>query len=139
MDISRDEVMAHPLMKQITADIAETRAQQNQARLLQESEQVRLRAEHGQFLKQQYDDAVAEYERLRLHTHEAAGRVWFAVQAYARLTGGTPPPGHSDHVFQEINVPTLIPNPSPWVLSPGIATAKAAIANWYSTNGKEWK
>lgn len=139
MDISRDEVMAHPLMKQITADIAETRVQQNLARQLNEADQVRLRAEHGQFLKRQYDEAVAEYEALRKQTHDAAGRVWLAVQSYARLTGGTHPPGHSDHVFESINVPTLIPNPSPWVLSHGIPTAKAAIAHWYSTNGKEWK
>jgi hypothetical protein len=141
MDINQAELMAHPLMAKVTADIAETRAKQASDRLVQAAEQQQLWAEQGLYLAEQFKSAVAEYERLRVEAHAAVGLVWATVQEYSRVTG-QPPQNFPERTFNEINLPTLIPNPSPWApLSSGFTTTQAAVMGWFNptTHRKQWQ
>lgn len=137
MNVSQAELLAHPLMKQVTADIAQTREKQEAERVAGEIEQRRLRAEEGRYLQEQFHAAIAEYERVRVEAHAAVGGVWRAAQAYSRLTGVLPP-GFAENTFTTIDLPTLKPNPSAWFASGGFTTTQAAVASFFATRGKSW-
>lgn len=137
MNISQAELLAHPLMAKVQADIAETRAKQQADRLAGEMDAQRLRGEQGKYLKAQYDQAIADYERLRQETHDAVGRIWAAVQAYSAVTKAHPQ-GFVESLFNEISVPSLIPNPSPYALRPMHTTTQVAVMGWFASQGKQW-
>lgn len=137
MNITQAELMAHPLMKQVTADLEKAKEIRESERVAGEIEQRRLRAEQGRYLREQFQAAADEYERLRVEAHAAVGRVWYAAQDYSRLTSNLPP-GFSESTFTTINLPTLVPNPSPWSASSGFTTTQAAVASFFATSGKSW-
>ena len=138
MNISQHELMSHPLMAKVVADLAETKAQQQMQRANDHAEAQRVRAEQGQRAVAEYKAAMAEYERMRHDLHAVVGRVWAAVQAYQQLTHQQPS-DFTEAVFSEINVPTLVPCTSPWG-NPfaALSTTKAAIEGYRATMGKTW-
>jgi hypothetical protein len=134
MDISQ-----HPDIKRIQAEVEEVNRKAERQRLQDQAEAARLRGEQGKYLAAQFNSAVEEYEVLRKQTHATVGKIWAAVQAYSRLTGFNPP-GFLDQTFNEINVPTLIQDPSPWAnFNSGFSTTRASVMNWFSNMGKEWR
>ena len=137
MDITQQELMKHPLMAKVTADIAATRQQQETQRMMDHMEAQRIREDQGKYLASQYKAAVDDYERLRGETHAAVGRIWAAVQAYSRVTGVNPGE-FQEATFNTINVPTLKVNSSPWALSSSFTTTQAATMGWFASMGKEW-
>jgi hypothetical protein len=137
MNITQQQLMNHPLMAKVAAELEETRAQQQTQRALDQSEAQRVRAEQGQRLVSEYKAAIREYERMRVDLHAVVGRVWAAVQAYGHLTG-THPLDFTEQIFNTINVPSLIPSTSPWAMSNGFTTTQAAAMGSQATFGKTW-
>lgn len=125
-------------MKQVTADIAETRAKKDAEQVVNELERQRLRQEQGKYLHDQYTQAVAEYERIRGDAHAIVGRVWIAAQAYSRLTGQNPNE-FPENTFNDINLPTLKPNPSPYGMSSAVSTTRGAVMGWFASTGTRWE
>ncbi|MBL8353177.1 MAG: hypothetical protein JNL87_23025 [Burkholderiaceae bacterium] len=136
MNISEREMMDHPLMRQVQADIVEARRLADMKRMEDAQEAARIRAEQGVFLRKQFHDAVDEYEEQRRVLHQILGRVWIASQEYSRVTG-SPPPDFPENTFNEINTPTLRPAANHW--SSGFSTARAAVMGWFASTGKRWE
>jgi hypothetical protein len=137
MNISSDELLAHPLLAKVQADIAETRQAQAAQRIAAEMDGQQARAKQGQELAEQYRRAVQEYEQLRAQTHAAVGRIWAAASAYSALTKN-PPQGFVHQHFAGIHLPTLIPNASPWAMPSMGTTTEDALAAWTASMGKGW-
>jgi len=139
MSISQQELMNHPLFKQASADIAESKAAQETQRMLEQANAQTARKQQVDKVLEQYNAALADYERLRVETHTALGRVWRAVQAYAVLTQGATPPNYYAAVFPNIHLPTLVPDPRPFANNLGpFTTTRAAMEGYQSTLGKTW-
>lgn len=132
MDHSLNEIMSHPLMAQVHADL-EAQGQKREADQREaQMATAQLRAEQGKFLSEQYDAMVAEYEAKRKELHECAGRVFLANRQYQQVTGrniSTFPEG----VFLSINTPSLLPQ-GLWSIN--FDTVRAATALFFANNGK---
>ena len=132
------EFKDHPLIKQVTDDIAASRAQLQTQRMLDEMEAKRARLSHLNEIHDQYTSALEDYEQLRLQLHEALGRLWAAVEAHSALTS-QPPNGFPEVIFHKIDVPTLRPPSGPWSNVNGVfTTTRAAVEGWMATHGKTW-
>lgn len=128
----------HPLMKQITTEVAAENLKAEQQRQADQMEAARLRAEQGQLLNREYLQSVERYEQARTALHAAAGDLWRTAQDYARLTG-SPPPSFMEATFMRIDTPSMVPPTSHWgSISSGIGTVRAAVAGWFATMGKTW-
>ena len=132
---TEQELLTHPLMKKVQADLAETRRVQEQEALAQEMEAARIRAEEGKYLHAHVMELLDKYEVNRSALHQDVGRVWIAVQDYQRLTRQLPP-GFSENTFNEINLVSLKPS-ARW--SSGYSTTRAAIMGWFSSAGQRWE
>ena len=137
-DSNMGELMNHPLIKQVTDDIAQSRAQLQTQRLLDEMESKRARLTQLTGILEQYTSALTDYERLRLEVHETLGRLWVAVEAHSALLS-RPPHGFPEVIFHKIDVPTLRPQAGPWSNVNGVfTTTRAAVEGWMATHGKTW-
>lgn len=133
-DLTLAELQAHPLIGQMTKDIQETRAQKEYQRIADEGERQRLRAEAGQLAQNVVRTEVAKYEELRALVHAQLGKVWFAEQAYSRVTGA--PSGVFAHqTFMQINLSTLDPK-AQW--ANGMATTYVSVQAFMASGGKTW-
>jgi len=127
----------HPQFQQMQQDIAlanQAEEQERQATLL---EQQRLRQNQAQLLHREYTSRVSEYEELRKMVHEKLGEMWGIVQDYHRLTSQNPPT-FPENVFMSIDVPSLIPNPSPHHMPNNFSTTRASVMGYFSSTGRTW-
>jgi hypothetical protein len=127
----------HPALKKIQAEVDAENLRLEQKRIEDQAEAARLRQERGQLLGREYTARIQEYEVLRKQIHAKLGEVWTAVQEYSRLTGATPST-FQEATFMKIDVPSLVPNPSPFFMSSNHSTTRAGVDSWFSTQGKTW-
>ena len=131
---TEQELLTHPLMKKVQEDLAETRRTKEQEALANEMEASQLRANQGRYLYAQYEDAVNDYERLRVEMHAVVGRIFMSALEYSNLTR-QPPPSHNENRLCQIDIPTLKPQNNSW--SSTFSTTRAAITQFFS-NGGRW-
>jgi hypothetical protein len=126
----------HPEYKRMMAEVQKSAADAKLQRELDAGERARLRAEQGKYLREQHNEAVAEYEAARLKLHQTVGVVWHSAQEYSRVTG-TMPNDFSEGLFNDINLPSLRPAPHAW--SNPFSTTRASVMAWFASNGKRWE
>lgn len=127
----------HPLMKQVQQDIALANAREEEQRQADLLEAQRLRQNQAQLLHREYQAKVSEYESLRTDVHACLGELWRVVQDYHRLTSQNPPT-FPENTFMSIDVPSLIPNPSPHHMPSSFSTTRASVMGYFASTGRTW-
>lgn len=127
------DILAHPSMKAIMADVEESRRQQEMNRLAQAQEAARIRSEQGKYLHDQYQDALKKYEDLRKQLHQQVRMVWEANQAYTACTG-VAVPEFPLKTFNEIHLPKLDGSE----YGSGFSSTRVSTMAWFQSGGKVW-
>jgi hypothetical protein len=132
-DITQRELENHPLMKQVMADVAASRAEAQSQQLAADLTAAQLRQEQGEYLRRQLSDYIDKYEVQRKELHSLLGKVFLANLEYSRVTGRSVA-DFQEQTFGDINVPTLRPTGSWW--STGFSTTRAAMTQFFANQGK---
>lgn len=127
------DILAHPSMKAIMADVEESRRQQELDRMAHQQEQARIRAEQGKYLHDLYHQAIKDYEDLRKQLHHQVRKVWEANQAYTACTGCAIPE-FPLQTFNEIHLPKLDGSE----YGSGFSSTRVSTMAWFQSGGKVW-
>jgi len=83
----------------------------------------------------EYQEAVAEYENMRVVMSEILEKVWRATQTYSNMASGASMPNFALNTFASINLPSLVAAPS---IDLGWTTTRASMMAYSETMGRSW-
>lgn len=83
----------------------------------------------------EYKEAVARYEEMRVVVNAVLLQVWRATQAYSNAAQGASMPDFAINTFASINLPSLVAPPS---IDAGWTTTRASMMSYAESMGKHW-